>query len=159
MPAELLVLVPVLSNGVNFVITIGLLLPVSIALGVNVGWALVFLPLLVLIQLLLTLGISILVAVADVFYQDIQQIVSYVLTAAFFLTPIFYSRSVVPGNLRFLVDFNPLAGLLLAYQNVFYKGVPPDPRGLLTAAAFGTMAMVVGLAYFNNARDTLEEYV
>lgn len=157
MPAELLILVPVLSNGVNFVITIVLFLAASLALGVNIGWALVFLPLLAIIEFCVTLGISMLVAVVNVYFRDIQQIVAYVLTAAFFLTPIFYTRTAVPPNLQFLVTFNPVAGLIAAYQSVFYKGVPPQATDLLSSAAFGVIVLIIGAAYFGSVRDGLGE--
>lgn len=159
MPPELLVLVPVLANGVNFIITIVLFSVVCFALGVNIVWALLFLPVLLLIQLCMTLGLSMLVAVANVFYRDIEQIVSYVLTAAFFMTPIFYARTAVPEDMRFIVAFNPVAGLISAYQSVFYKGIAPDAADLVSAAAFGAIVLVIGLGLFNNARDSLGEQV
>lgn len=159
MPAELLVLVPVISNGVNFVITVALLVLVNVALGANVGWALLFLPLLALIQLSMTLGISMIVAVLNVFFRDIEQIVSYVLTAAFFMTPIFYTRAAIPEDLRFIAAYNPVAAVIAAYQNVFYKGVPPDANDLLVSGAFGVIVLIVGLAYFSSTRDALGEQV
>lgn len=159
MPAELLVLAPVLSNGVNFLITIALFLATSLALGVNIGWSLIFLPVLFAVELCLTLGASMLVAVIMVYFRDIQQIVAYFMTALFFLTPIFYTRATVPPNLQFLVLFNPIAGLISAYQSVFYNGVPPSAEDLLSSTAFGVMILVIGLAIFNNSRDSLGEYV
>ncbi len=159
MPPELLVLVPVLSNGVNFLITIVLLLPVSFALGVNIGWALLCLPLLVLLELCITLGVAFLVATADVFLRDLQQIVNYVLTAMFFLTPIFYARSAVPPDLQLLVVLNPFAGLISAYQDLFWAGKLPDFQSLLLAAAFGAVILVLGFAYFNRSRDAFGEHL
>ena len=159
MPIELLVIVPVLSNGVNFLITIALLFPVSLFLGVNVGWALLFLPLLLLIELVLTLGISLLVATANVFYRDLQQLVGYAIMALFFLTPIFYARAAVPAKLQFLVTFSPFAALISSYQAVFYYGVVPSWRDLLFAAAFGAIVLVLALLSFNRYRDAFAEYV
>lgn len=159
MPAELLVLVPVLSNGVNFLITIALFIAIAAALGMNMLWAVAFLPLLCLIELCATLGISMVVAVLNVFFRDTEQIVSYVLTAAFFLTPIFYSRTSVPEKVRFLVTYNPLAGLIGVYQSVFYRGVSPDPNDLLGAAAFATIVLIIGLVYFETTRDALGDHV
>jgi lipopolysaccharide transport system permease protein len=159
LPPELLVLVPVLSNGVNFLITIVLLVPVTMAFGVNIGWALVFLPILTLIELCMALGFSFLVATANVFYRDLQQLVGYALLALFFLTPIFYARFVVPPSLQFLVQYSPIAAMISSYQHVFYYGTAPSARDLLFSGAFAIAIMLLSLAYFNRHRDSLGEYV
>jgi lipopolysaccharide transport system permease protein len=159
MPPELFVIVPVLSNGVTFLITIVLLLPVSAYLGVNVGWALLFLLPLTAIALFLTLGFSFLVATANVFFRDLQQLVGYALTAMFFLTPIFYARTSVPPGLRFLVTFNPFAGLIASFQNVFYYGVRPGWHDILFAGASSVIILVLGMATCNRWRDAFAEYV
>ena len=159
MPTELLVLVPVLSNGINFLITTLLLFPVSIALSVNVGWAVAFLPLLLVVELCIILGISLLVATFNVFYRDLQQFVGYALMALFFLTPIFYSRDDVPAKLQFLVRWSPFAALISAYQDVFYYGTPPSWRAVLFAGAFGAVILAIGLWCFNRSHDAFGEYV
>ncbi|MBV8490601.1 MAG: ABC transporter permease [Candidatus Eremiobacteraeota bacterium] len=159
MPIELLVLVPVLSNGVNFLITMALFFPVAIIYGANVAWALLFLPALVAVELCVTLGLSLIVATLNVFYRDFQQVLGYLLTAGFFLTPIFYARANVPQNFQFLVTFSPFAALIAPFQNVFYYGVPPDWRDLLFAAVFGAIVLLIGLAYFNRYRESFAEYV
>lgn len=159
-PTEILVMVPVFSNAVNFLITIVLLFPVSyFVFGVPIWWALLFLPLLAVIELVMTLGFSFLVATVNVYYRDMQQIVAYALLAVFFLTPIFYARFVVPPSLQFLVKWSPVAALISAYQDVFYYGIPPSLRDVTFAAAFSIILLVLALAYFNRHRDSLGEYV
>jgi lipopolysaccharide transport system permease protein len=159
LPTELLILVPVLSNGLNFLITIALLFPISIALGANAWWALLFLPILTAIELCLTLAVSLLVATVNVFYRDLQQLVGYGITALFFLTPIFYARTSVPQNLQFLVTFNPLAALIGTFQSVFYDGTPPSWKHLVFAAVFAVGLLLAALAYFDRRRDAFGEYV
>lgn len=159
LPAELLVLVPVLSNGLNFLITIVLLFAVSVVLDVNVGWALLFLPILFCIELTMTVGLSLLVATVNVFYRDLQQIIGYIIMALFFLTPIFYDRAAVPPQFQFLVTFSPFAALIAPFQDVFYYGRPPDWRDIVFAGVFGIIVLVLSFAYFNRNRDAFGEYV
>lgn len=159
MPPEVLVLVPVLSNGINFLITIMLLFPVSIALGVNPAWAAVFLPALVAIQLCLMLGVALIVAAANVFFRDLQQVVGYALSAGFFLTPLFYAPESVPENLRFILVVNPFTGIVSAYRDVFYRGSVPNWSDLLFTALFAGTILLVGFAYFSRCRDALGEQV
>lgn len=159
MPTEILVLVPVLSNGFNFLITIVLVFPVTAFLGVPIWWALVFLPLLVLIELVMTAAFSFLVATLNVFYRDVQQLVAYGLLAVFFLTPIFYARFVVPPALEFLVKFSPVAALISCYQDVFYYGVMPSWQNLAFATGFSIVLLLLSFAYFNRHREAFSEYV
>lgn len=159
MPTEILVLVPVLSNGFNFLITIALVFPVTALLGIPIWWALLYLPLLAAIELVMTIGFSFLVATVNVFYRDVQQLVSYALLAVFFLTPIFYVRFVVPPRLEFFVKYSPVAALVSSYQNVFYYGVPPSWRDLLFAGVFSVVLLILALMYFNRRRDALSEYI
>lgn len=159
LPTELLVIVPVLSNGLNFLITIALLFIVSLVLGVNVAWALLFLPLLLVIQLCMTLAFALLVATFNVFYRDFQQIVSYLLMAFVFLTPIFYLQSAVPANLQWMVEYSPIAALISAYQHVFYFGTPPSWRDLLFSGVFGVVLLLIAVSYFNRNRDAFVEFV
>jgi len=159
MPTEILVLVPVLSNGFNFLITIALVFPVSAFFGVPIWWALLFLPLLALIELVMIAGFAFLVATVNVFYRDMQQLVAYALLAVFFLTPIFYVRFVVPPNLEFLIKYSPVAALISSYQNVFYYGIPPSWRDLLFASVFSVVLLILALMYFNARHDALSEYV
>lgn len=159
LPTELLVIVPVLSNGLNFLITIALLFLVSVSLGVNVGWALVFLPLLIVIQLCMTLAFALLAATVNVFYRDFQQIVNYLIMAFIFLTPIFYQRTAVPPGLQWMVKFSPIAALIAGYQQVFYYGTPPSWRDLLFAGVFGVVLLLIAMTYFNRNRDAFVEFV
>lgn len=159
LPTELLVIVPVLSNGLNFLITIALLFIVSLVLGVNVAWALIFLPVLLAIQLSMTLAFALLVATFNVFYRDFQQIVSYLLMAFVFLTPIFYLQAAVPANLQWMVTYSPIAALISSYQHVFYFGTPPSWRDLLFSGVFGVVLLLIAVSYFNRNRDAFVEFV
>jgi lipopolysaccharide transport system permease protein len=159
MPTELLVLVPVASNGLNFLITMALLFPVAIALHVNVLWAFLFLPLLIAIELCLVLGVSLLVSTFNVFYRDLQQLVGYVLLAVFFLTPIFYAKSSIPPKIQFIVKYNPIAALMSGYQDTFYAGALPSWHALAFAALFAIFVLGVGVGYFNRFREAFVEYI
>jgi len=159
LPIELLVVVPVLSNGANFLITMALFFPIAVAFGANAGWVLLFFPVLVAIELCMVLGLSFLVATFNVFYRDFQQVVGYLITAGFFLTPIFYARVSVPQNFKFLVTLSPIAALIGSFQNILYYGLPPSWREVLFAAVFGVVVLIAGLAYFNRYRESFAEYV
>jgi ABC-type polysaccharide/polyol phosphate export permease len=154
----MLVFVPVLSNGVNFLLSIVLLLPFAFIFG-HAGWGVVTLPILIAIELCMTLGLAFLGATFNVFFRDLQQLVAYILAALFFLTPIFYSRHAVPPNLQFILTCNPVAALIDGYQRVLYYGGIPRWEPTLFAALFGAVILIVGVACFDHYRESFSEYI
>ncbi len=168
-PAEILPLVSVLANMINMLLSLPLLLAFLLAFGIRPGPVLAFLPLLVLLQLLLTAGLALAFAALNVHLRDVEQILGNALTLLFFLSPILYPVSTVPETLRVagrlavplrpLYFLNPVAGLVQSYQNVLFFGREPHwiHLGIVTACALA--ALVAGWHVFDRLRDSLAEEV
>jgi lipopolysaccharide transport system permease protein len=119
-PAEVLPVVTVTSNAVNFLLTLPLLLAFLFAFRVRVGTALFVLPLLVALEYVLVLGPVLMLAALDVHFRDLQHIVLHLLMILQFLTPIFYPLTLIPRPLRAWAFANPLTILVSSYQDVLY---------------------------------------
>jgi ABC-type polysaccharide/polyol phosphate export permease len=163
-PVELLPLVAVLSNLVNFLLSVPILigaLVVARALGHPVGgpW-IVLLPLVVALHLPFLCGTALALAALAVHFKDVRDLVTNLLTLAFFLTPILYSIDAVPhAALRALIAWNPLTPFVVAYQDVLFYGRPPAPAvwaGMIVAAL---VAWSIGAWVFDRLSDTLIEAV
>lgn len=163
-PIELLPLVPVAANLVNFLLSIPILLTAvaaARALGHPVGGAaVVLLPLVVLAQLPFVAGLSLALGALAVHFKDVRDIVSNLLTLGFFLVPILYSVEAVPhAALRALILWNPLTPFVLAYQDVLFRGVVPG-AGVWAGMAMASMvALAMGTWVFERLSDTLIEAV
>lgn len=158
-PIELLVLVPVLSNAVNFLLSLALLIPFVPLLGGHVSAAIVALPIVIVSELLLLAGFSFLLATFNTFYRDLQQLVTYFLSALFFLTPIFYTDDSVPHRLAFLVKYSPFAAMIHIYHDILYRGVFPSFRENAFVAGCSVIALLIGIACFDRYRDHFGDYV
>ncbi len=117
------------------------------------------LPLLLVLQLLLTVGLALMVAALGVFYYDVRHMLPVALTALFYITPIFYSVRLVPEGLMPLYAVNPLAHLLGAYQTVLYDGVVPAASELATLSLISIGVFFLGYAVFNRFRPIFAEVV
>jgi ABC-type polysaccharide/polyol phosphate export permease len=121
-------------------------------------WVL-FLPVVILIQIIFTLGIGLFLATINVFYRDTQQIMDVLVLAWFFVTPIFYPIDILPRNyelLGFNLDvwrlayiLNPMASLIATYRVILYTGAPPALDFLLRTALTAGVTLVVGWLVFN----------
>lgn len=89
-----------------------------------------WLPVLLIPQLLMAIGAAWLVAALGVFLRDIAQGLGLLLMAWMFLTPIIYPETVVPEHYRRFIEINPFTALMRSYRRIFIEGTNPDWNGL-----------------------------
>lgn len=118
-----------------------------------------WLPVLLIPQLLLSLGAAWLIASLGVFLRDIAQGVTLLLMAWMYLTPIIYPESIVPDRFRALIDFNPFTPLVRNYRLIFLDGLPPDWRGLAYFTAFSLIIFLFGYWWFARTRKNFADVV
>jgi ABC-type polysaccharide/polyol phosphate export permease len=111
-------------------------------------WTLALVPLLVLLQLVFTLGICFVLSTVQVFFRDTAQLVQVGLPLWMFLTPIFYPESRVPERFRPLMDLNPMSHLVRMYRSAILEGQLPAGRELVLFAGFAAAAFLVGYVLF-----------
>jgi lipopolysaccharide transport system permease protein len=116
-----------------------------------------FLPLLLIPQLLLTIGLGWLVASFGVFLRDTGQLVQLSLMAWMYLTPIFYPESMVPAPYRWLVEANPMAPLIRSYRRVLLEGGLPDWSGLGWTTIFALACFLTGYWWFIRTRKAFAD--
>ena len=137
---ELLPAVAVLSGLVHCSLSLPVIVAFALAMGRPLGWGVFLLPVLLALQLLLTLGPVTLLSAWNVYFRDVQHVIPTATQALFFATPILYPASVVPERFRFIVTLNPWAYLARGYQRVLYDGELPL-RGDLAMVALAALAI------------------
>ena len=160
-PAEVLPIVTVLAGLVNFCLGLPIMAAFLIYYRVPIApMDLLWLPVIVLVQLVLTIGIALVVSSLTVHFRDVRDLLANLLTLWFFATPIIYPLSQAPGRVRQLLNLNPFTHLALAYQDVLFLPGPFAQQGrLLAVAGVSMVVFVVGYVVFDRLRDTLAEEV
>jgi lipopolysaccharide transport system permease protein len=131
----------------------------AVALGVELHATLLWVPVLVVPQLLLTLGASWFVAALGVFVRDTAQALALVLTAWMYLTPIIYPEQLVPDRFRAALALNPFTPLVRSYRRVILEGAPPDFQGLAYAAGVGLALFLLGYWWFARTRKNFADVI
>ena len=160
-PAEVLPIVTVLAGLVHFCLGLPILAGFLIYYRVPVyPTDLLWFPVIVLVQLVLTLGLGMFVAALTVHFRDVRDLLANLLTLWFFATPIIYPLSQAPANVQRLLNLNPFTHLAAAYQEVLFRPGPFTgwPR-LLAVGAASAAVCVAGYFVFDRLRDTLAEEV
>ena len=159
-PAEVLPSVCVLANLAHFLLGLPILL-LFLAWQGKLAWTAVLLPLPILVQLVLTLGLSLFLSALTVHFRDIQNILSHVLHLWFFATPVIYSYAAIAEGtpLRRALRLNPMTHVIVTYQQMLFHGNVDHWRGLFLALLVGLVAFAAGAFLFDRLRDTLAEEV
>ena len=155
----ILIFVPIFSNFVNYLLFLPLLAVVVAFSDGQLGWPLLALPVLILIQFILTTGFLFITATFNVFFRDLQQLLTTILTLLFFLSPIFYSVQQIPEQYRAYSLSNPMAGIIIGYQNIFYYNTWPDFRLLGLSLVTSLAIFWIGLTIFRRYEDALPDYL
>lgn len=156
-PAEVLPVVALTTNTVNFLLTLPFLFAFLLLFGVRPGLHALWLPALIALEYVLLLGLVLLVAALNVYYRDLQHILLHVLTVLQFLTTVFYPASLIPEALRPFALLNPLAVLVSAYHDVLFFGRAPAAGPLLGLLLLAYVVLWVGMGYFMRQKATFAE--
>jgi lipopolysaccharide transport system permease protein len=120
---------------------------------------LVFLPLILIPQLVATLGCAWFVASVGVFIRDIVQGLTLVLMAWMYLTPIIYPESLVPPAYRGVINLNPFTALVRNYRRILLEGAAPDWAGLVYFTAFSVIVFLLGYWWFARTRKNFADVI
>lgn len=159
-PSEVLVVGTAASRLLEFFIELALVLVALVLFhhgGVPASFAL--LPVLLVLQVLLALGLVMPLAVLATFYADVQHALPVALMVLFYASPVFYTASMVPEVIRSLYLLNPIAGMLTLYHEVLYDGRFPPPALLGGVAIVTLLLFLLGHAIFRRYRDILAEII
>ena len=147
-PREIIVLSALGEALVDASFMFGTMLLVNAVVGVWPNALYAALPLLVMIQLALSLGLMLLLSCLSVLIRDIPQLVTVLLQLALYLCPILYPLSIVPERYRFLIALNPFATLIEAYRGIIVYGRAPDWLSLLYPGALAVGILIFGYRFF-----------
>jgi len=158
-PREILVIAALLARVFDFVIAFSILIILLVIYRLpvlHIGW--LFLPIILAIQLALSLGFGLIGAGLNVFYRDIKHLIGLGMQLWFYATPIIYPPTMVPESWRTLYYLNPMAGVIEAYRAVLVRGQLP-PTTILLSAALALVILVVGILFFRRIEHQFADVV
>ena len=166
-PAEVLPAVAVFAQGVHFLLALPVLLAALLAGAfgafgprVPLGWSLVQVPFLMVLQAVLLLGIGLFLAALTVHFRDVKDLLQTVLSVLFFATPVLYTLEDLPkGRATGLLLLNPLAPLFTGWHDALFYGRFSPPETWAAAAGISIAAFAIGWAFFDRLRDSFPEAV
>lgn len=140
---------------VNHVLLLAAIAVVFLFFGHYPGVAWLVLPLGVALISMFAFGLGVMLGIFNVFSRDVGQVMSVVLQIWFWLTPIVYTRDIVPEWLRWLVNLNPMVALVSIYQDALLLNRGPDWTALALPAGISIALFLMSFALFRRASAEL----
>ncbi len=161
-PAEILPIVTVLANMVHFLFGLTILAAFLIWYAAPIQASeLIWFPVVVLVQLIFTLGCALILSALTVHFRDIKDILGNLMTFWFFATPIIYPYSLFADKGRmWLLNINPFSHLAISYQEILVMQGPFGHwKWLLALGGASIVFFLFGYFVFDRLRDTFAEEV
>jgi homopolymeric O-antigen transport system permease protein len=158
-PSLIIPLSAVGAGLVDFAISFVVLLGLMLYYGIMPTWAIITLPLFVLLALLTAIAVGLWLSALNVQYRDVQQMIPFLIQAWMYASPVAYSAGLIPsGKWRIIYGLNPLAGVIHGFRWALLGTNPPDEL-MLVSIVVVVFLFVSGLYYFRRMEQTFADVV
>lgn len=120
-------------------------------------WTILYVPLILLVQVVFTAGIGLLIAMANLFLRDVKYLFEIVLTVWMFATSVVYPIDRIGGKLGVLLTINPMTPVIDGYRATILRGQPPDAGPLALAGVLAVVVLAFGWLIFHRAEYQFAE--
>ena len=159
-PREILPISVVTSGLINFLISCLIIFAFLIFSGIGFSGYFIYLPLVILVQYIITLGIVFITSAINVYIRDAEYIINFIVNMLFYATPILYSPDVFAGTkFELLIKCNPLATIINGYRDILFHQVMPDLKMLFLVLAIGFIVLLLGIQIFRKLERGFAEEV
>ena len=157
----------VLFAAVNFCFSLIAVAAVMVFFGIAPSWKVIVVPILLLLLIIFTLGVSYLISSLTVFFRDIEHLWSVLTTVWFYFTPIFWPYDALAGNgfewVYTIIQLNPMYHFVSCFRQIV-TGIPlPSDAGvafeLCLCTAFSVLTFIAGFAVFKKLEKKFILYI
>jgi lipopolysaccharide transport system permease protein len=159
-PRLLIPLAGVIGPLLDFAIGFVVLLIMMAWFGVMPTWRILTVPFLIGATAMCALSISMWLGPINVRYRDVKHTLPFMLQIWMYASPVVYSFSIVPENLKWMVALNPMVGVIEAFRwAVFGAGNPPDMLAMGISASLIAALFVSGLVFFKRMERSFADLI
>lgn len=153
--SDLLVVVPNITAMIFQCVGLAIFIAARLVQGFSLR-GLWLLPVALVLQFVLQLGIGFVLAATYVFFRDVTQIIGFLLAIAFYLSPILYP---VAGRFESFFFWNPMTPLLGLFRSAMLASPLPDAASIVFLLTIATAVCSGGLFFFRRAQPSLVDVI
>ena len=157
-PREVIPISFVVSQFVSMLLSFLVVFVVLLISGKGFNFeAFLYLPLIMIIELLIAIGLTMIISGLAVYFRDIEHFINIIVLLWQFLTPVMYDLSIVPDNLISIYQLNPMTPIIVAYRDILYYKQIPQVNTLVSASLFAIILFVLGFIIFGKLKEHFAE--
>jgi lipopolysaccharide transport system permease protein len=143
---------------IDFAIGFAMLVPLLIYYQIPPSWNLLMLPVLVALITILAVGVGMWLSALNVKYRDIRFALPFLIQLWMFVSPIIYPASILPSKWRWVLDLNPLTGIIEGFKSSLF-GRPFNWTSLAISAAITLLSLVYAAFSFSRVERRFADIV
>jgi lipopolysaccharide transport system permease protein len=148
-----------LSGLLDFGVGSSFLVIMMVYYRIKPTWTLLCWPLAVLDMLMVTLGISLLLAALNVRYRDIKHVIPFMIQLGLWVSPVLYPASFLSPRWRPVLALNPLTAVMEGFRACLFPDRHLDWNLMATSTAVSLLIFIVGALYFRKAEQTFADII
>ncbi len=158
-PRWLLVLSSNLANLIGSSLEFVAAFPLLVILGMKITYLTILLPMILILEFVLIIGTSLFLAALNTYYRDAGQLWDITLQMGFFMTPIFYSISLIPERYVLTYSLNPMTRIIESIRKILYYNMLPTFADFMIVLASGLLLLVIGYLTFRRLEPKFAELI
>lgn len=156
-PREILPISTTTSNLLNFLIT-GIIVIVALLISkIGIGTSIIVLPLIIIMQYILQLGIAFILSAITVYIRDVEYLMNVIMMLMFYLSPIVYSSDMIPNNFLPLFKLNPMFHIISYYREILYYKNIPNMGSVILLFGICVLVLIIGYQVFRKLEKRFAE--
>lgn len=157
-PRQVLPISYVTSNFINMLLTFLVIFAVLLISGFGIDFSILWaLPIVMIVEYLLALGIAMITSALTIYFRDLEYILGIIAMSWMYLTPILYEIDTIPVQFQKLIYINPMTGVILCYKDILYYKRLPDLATIGLACGIGIGFCVIGFLVFGKLQKRFVE--
>ncbi|RKD32269.1 ABC transporter permease [Thermohalobacter berrensis] len=158
-PREILPLSVVTSGLVNLLFGFIIIFISLIISKIGITVSLVYLPIVIIVEYIITLAFSFLVSALNVYFRDLEHILGIVMMAWFYFTPIIFPIRMIPKEYLKYFFLNPMTPIIVSYKDILYYGRSPDFLMLGISMLIGLLIIIFSYNVFKILQKNFAEEI
>jgi ABC-type polysaccharide/polyol phosphate export permease len=159
LPREIFPISAVLVAFVDFLLASAVLGGLMAWYGIRPAWTVLLVPLVLAVQVALTVGLALLLAVGNLFFRAVRYLSGVGLTLWMFASSVLYPVEQAEGRLGAFLELNPMTPVLNAYRSLLLHGELPTAGPLVIAAAISLVVLIASWKVFRGVEGRLAERI